>query len=213
MAAVQGLRQRKKERVRAQIVEAAHSLFARHGFDSVSVATVAREADVSEPTVFNYFPTKEDLFFDGLESFESRLVEAVEQRPAGEAASTAFMAKLLESSRNVEDPQRVRSIVEASKLIGGSAALQVREREIVARYTRDLAALLAREARSGANDIEAYAMANALMGLHRGLVEHVRSGARAGKPGRELAIEFRRLARRAFGRLERGLATYAIKRT
>ncbi|HEY3085000.1 MAG TPA: helix-turn-helix domain-containing protein [Candidatus Dormibacteraeota bacterium] len=211
MQTAQGLRQRKKERVRAQIFEAAQSLFARHGFDSVSVAAVAREAEVSEPTVFSYFPTKEDLFFDGLDSFESRLVEAVEQRPAGEPASSAFMAKLLASSRNLEETQRVRGIAAASKLIAGSAALQVREREIVARHTRELAAKLARETRSGADDIEAFAVANALMGLHRGLVEHVRSEVRAGSGGRELAAEFRRLARRAFGRLEKGLATYAVK--
>ena len=207
-----GLRQRKKERVRAQIFEVAQSLFARHGFDSVSVATVAREAEVSEPTVFSYFPTKEDLFFAGLDSFESRLVEAVGQRPVGESASSAFMAKLIESSRSLEERQRVMAIAAASKLIAGSAALQVREREIVARHTRELAAMLARETRSGADDIEAFAVANALMGLHRGLVEHVRSEVRAGNGGRELAADFRRLARRAFGRLEKGLATYAVKR-
>ena len=212
MAIEPGLRQRKKERVRAEIFESAHALFARQGFDAVTVAAVAREAEVSEPTVFSYFPTKEDLFFAGLDSFESRLVEAVERRPIGVPAGTAFMAKLIDSSRNLEEPARVKAIAAASKLIAGSVALQVREREIVARHTRELAAVLAREARGGADDIEAYAVANALMGLHRGLVEHVRGQVKAGVAGKALATEFRRLARRGFGRLEAGLGTYGIKR-
>ena len=212
MAMDTGLRQRKKERLRAQIFEAAHGLFAKHGFDAVTVAAVARAAEVSEPTVFSYFPTKEDLFFGGLDSFESHLVEAVERRPMGQAASAAFMEALLESARNLDDPQRIRAIAAASRLISGSTALQVREREIVARHTRGLAAVLAHESRAGEDDIEAVVVANALMGLHRGLVEHVRAQVRAGKAGSGLAAEFRRLARRGFGRLEKGLGTYAIKR-
>lgn len=212
MAAEPGLRQRKKERVRAQILEAARSLFTKHGFDRVTVAAVAREAEVSEPTVFSYFSTKEDLVFAGLESFERELVEAVERRPPGQAASAAFMAKLLESSRNLDGVQRVKEIAAASRLIAGSPALQVREREIVAQHTRELAHVLAREERTAADDIEAFAVANALMGLHRALVEHIRSEVRGGRPGKDLSAEFRRLARRAFQRLDAGLATYAVKR-
>ena len=212
MAATPGLRQIKKQRVRAQILEVARRLFTEHGFDRVTVAAVAREAEVSEPTVFSYFPTKEDLVFAGLESFERELVAAVEQRPAGLSASAAFMTKLLESARNLQGDQRLKDIAAASRLIAGSAALQVREREIVAEHTRELARVLAREERTGADDIEAFAVANALMGLHRALVEHIRSEVRAGRTGNDLGAEFRRLARRAFRRLDAGLGTYAVKK-
>jgi len=207
----QGLRQRKKVRTRREIYEAAHRLFARQSFDAVTVAAVARAAEVSEPTVFNYFPTKEDLFFGGLESFESQLVAAVKQRPPGESATTAFMRELLESSRTLDEDHRVDAIAAASRMIAASPALQVREREIVAHHTRALARSLAQETRGDADDIEAFAVANALMGAHRGLVEHVRKRVEAGSKGTRLAAEFRRLARRAFGRLEAGLAGYAVK--
>src|SRR3954468_6118357 len=85
-----GLRERKKQRTRQLIAETAQRLFRERGFDAVTVVDVARAADVSEGTVFNYFRTKEDLFYGQMETFEARLVEAVRSRPAGQPVLTAF---------------------------------------------------------------------------------------------------------------------------
>jgi AcrR family transcriptional regulator len=56
-----GLRARKKLRTRDAIADAAISLFLARGFDQVSVSDIAAAAEVSKPTLFRYFPTKEDL--------------------------------------------------------------------------------------------------------------------------------------------------------
>jgi AcrR family transcriptional regulator len=56
-----GLRARKKLRTRDAIADAAISLFLARGFDQVSVSDIAATAEVSKPTLFRYFPTKEDL--------------------------------------------------------------------------------------------------------------------------------------------------------
>src|SRR5947209_6777944 len=58
-------------------------LFAKRGFDHVTVAEVAAAADVSEKTVYNYFPTKEDLFFDEVPAREAALVAAITGRREG----------------------------------------------------------------------------------------------------------------------------------
>ena len=92
-----GLRERKKEQTRQLIAETAWRLFAERGFDRVTVAEVAREAQVAEATVFNYFRTKEDLFYSRLEAYGARLVEAVAARAPGEPAVAAFRRFLLES--------------------------------------------------------------------------------------------------------------------
>src|SRR5262245_27740873 len=90
MEAQTGLRERKKQQTRRLIADTARRLFGERGFEAVTVAEVAREADVSEATVFNYFPTKEDLFYSGLEAFEEELLSAIRDRDAGESVIAAF---------------------------------------------------------------------------------------------------------------------------
>ena len=75
-----GLRERKKLQTRQLIAETARALFTERGFEHVTVSEIARTADVSEKTVFNYFPTKEDLVYWRLESFEEGLLAAVRDR-------------------------------------------------------------------------------------------------------------------------------------
>ena len=85
-----GLRELKKEQTRAAIADTAWQLFIDRGFDQVSVAEVARAAQVAEATVFNYFPSKENLFYSRLESFWTRLADSVSARPDGQPVLDAF---------------------------------------------------------------------------------------------------------------------------
>jgi AcrR family transcriptional regulator len=59
-----GLRERKKWRLRQQLSGTATAMFLQRGFDAVRVTEIAEACDVSEKTVFNYFPTKESLLLD-----------------------------------------------------------------------------------------------------------------------------------------------------
>lgn len=196
-----GLRERKKERTRQAIFDAAQRLFGERGFDAVTVAEIAREADVSEVTVFNHFPTKEDLFYGGMERFEDQLLEVVRVRRAGETPLAAIRRRLLESAAGLEDPQRIQAILAASRTVSVSPALLARERDIVERYTRRLAGLL-----GGEDDVEALAVAGALMAAHRAVVDHVRRQVVGGSRGVLLVKDARAQIRRAYGRLEKGLA-------
>src|SRR5919201_710943 len=85
-----GLRERKKQQTREHIAETARRLFGERGFERVPVAEVARAADVSEQTVFNYFRTKEDLVYWQLESFEQELLDTLRARAVGESILEAF---------------------------------------------------------------------------------------------------------------------------
>jgi AcrR family transcriptional regulator len=211
MATEAGLRERKKLQTRDAIREAARRLFGERGFDSVTVAEVARAAGVSEGTVFNYFPTKEDLFYGQMEEFEAELVAAVRERPAGESVLKAFRRFVLARSERLASDEVADIVATAARTIAGSAALQAREREIWANYTGALAAVIAEEARAGEDPIVSLVVANALMGVQRALVEHVRASVLAGLHGPELLVDVKSKWRRAFARLERGLGDYAVK--
>src|SRR5262245_62302229 len=91
-----GLRERKKQRTRQLLSDTARRLFSERGFEQVSVAEIAREAEVSEQTVFNYFPSKEDLVYSGLETFQNQLLAAIRERPQGQTVIAAFGAFILE---------------------------------------------------------------------------------------------------------------------
>ena len=208
-----GLRERKKQRTRQLIAETARRLFAERGFDRVTVAEIARAADVSEQTVFNYFPTKEDLVYWQLGDFEERLLAALRDRPEGEPALTAFRRFLLSRQGllgRVDEAAR-RQLTAITRVIAESPALLAREQQILAGYTASLAALLAEETGRAADDVEAWAAANAMMGAHRTLIEYTRRRILAGADHRRLAKDVHARGERAFALLEGGLGTYAVR--
>src|SRR5205085_4204138 len=177
MASELGLRERKKQQTQLQIAETARRLFFERGFDAVTVADVAREVDVSVGTVFNYFPTKEDLFYSGMELFEERLIEAVRNRPAGESVLAAFRRVVLEGIPRLATDETADVIRTAARIVGSSRSLQAREREVVARSTAELATVLAGERRRPADDVEAATVAAALMAAQRPVVAYVHAEA------------------------------------
>ncbi|WP_407562541.1 TetR/AcrR family transcriptional regulator [Streptomyces sp. 184] len=94
-----GLRERKKQRTRAALSEAAVTLFLRHGFAGVSVAQVAEAAEVSKRTLFAYFPSKEDLVAHRLADHETDAARAVRARPPGTAPLAALREHFLRGLR------------------------------------------------------------------------------------------------------------------
>src|SRR3954470_23180200 len=134
-----GLRERKKQQTRELIAETARRLFSERGFEAVTVAEIARAADVSTQTVFNYFPTKEDLVYWRLESFEEELLSSIRDRPAGEPVLTAF-GRFVRAPRGMlgsPDPETRERLAGVTRMIVESPSLLAREQQIFAGYTSD----------------------------------------------------------------------------
>ncbi|MEV5332073.1 TetR/AcrR family transcriptional regulator [Streptomyces werraensis] len=85
-----GLRARKKQRTHDAIADAAVSLFLEHGFDRVSVNDVAAAAEISKPTLFRYFPTKEDLVLHRFKDHQGEAARVVRDRAPGVEPMTAL---------------------------------------------------------------------------------------------------------------------------
>ena len=85
-----GLRERKKLQQRHHLADVAAALFAERGYDEVSMAEVARAADVSEQTVYNYFPAKPDLVLDRADEIRERYGRVVIERKPGTSPASAL---------------------------------------------------------------------------------------------------------------------------
>lgn len=73
------------EKTRSAIRDAATGLFARHGYDAVSIRQIAAEVGVQAAALYRYFATKEDLLFDLMQSHMGALIDSWEQqRPNGD---------------------------------------------------------------------------------------------------------------------------------
>jgi AcrR family transcriptional regulator len=205
-----GLRELKKQRTRELLAETARRLFTERGFERVSVAEIARVAEVSEKTVFNYFPTKEDLVYWRLETFEEELLDAIRSRAEGESILEAFVRFVSEPRGMLAsyDEDTRRRLAALSRMIASSPALLAREQQIFAGYTDSLAALIAAE--TGSSGVEPWIVANALIGVHRSLVTFARSRIVAGAFD-GLADDVRAQANGALARLSAGFGGYGVK--
>jgi AcrR family transcriptional regulator len=211
-----GLRELKKEQTRQHIADTAFALFADRGFDQVTVAEIAREAQVAEATIFNYFTSKEDLFYWRLEAFGGRLADAVSGRPAGEPVLAAFRRALLDeggllAEAEAGDAQALGRLRTINRVISGSPALLAREQQAFTRNADALAALLAAETGAPDDDLSPQVAANALLGLHRALIGYVRRRVLSGDELTGIAAEVRKLTSTGFALLEHGLSGYAAQ--
>ncbi|MFC4585198.1 TetR/AcrR family transcriptional regulator [Sphaerisporangium corydalis] len=131
---------------RARISEVATRLFLEHGFDTVTVAEVAREAGVSSVTVFKHFPRKEDLLLDRAVDAVDLLRSAVRDRAPGVDVS----ASLREVTLGLVDARHPLSGVDDRSIpffrtVAASPALVARAREIASDLQRTLAEELERD--------------------------------------------------------------------
>jgi AcrR family transcriptional regulator len=92
-----GLRELKKARTRRLIADTAARLFAERGYEHVAVSDVAREAEVAEQTVYNYFRTKEQLVTDRELQVQDRLCDLIRSRPPAVTPAAAIRDFVLTS--------------------------------------------------------------------------------------------------------------------
>ena len=206
----EGLRERKKRRTRQAIAEAAMALFKAHGFDAVTVADVARAAEVSEKTVFNYFPAKEDLVLHGGEERRAAVIDAVRSRSPGTPLVKPFRDATM-AFVDAVDHGPVEHIVAVPRLVAHSRTLRDR---LFLGWEQEAAALtpvVAEELGAGEGDLVPAVVARTLAWAHRMVFRAAFQRLLAGEDRHEVAADLRKQARRVYDQLERGLADYGVK--
>jgi AcrR family transcriptional regulator len=209
-AATEGLRASKKRRTREAIARAAMELFAERGFDAVTVAEVAAAADVSEKTVFNYFPAKEDLVFSKGLARRAELLEAIRAQPRGESVVAPFRAQTMMFLDLIER-QPVEQTIAVPRLVMGSDVLRNRLYLGFEMEAQELAPAVAQAVGAKDDDLVAGVVARTLAWTTRDVFRAVIRRLIAGEPKRRVVAELRADANRVFDQLEAGLASYGVR--
>jgi AcrR family transcriptional regulator len=210
VAATEGLRERKKRETREAITRAAWRLFARRGFDAVTVADIARAAKVSEKTVYNYFPAKEDLVFGAGMQRVAALIEAVSARPEGASIVEPFRHWTMDYLDRVEH-EPVDSITAIPRLVMGSDALRVR---LFVGWEQEAALLgpvIAEQVGGAESELVPMIVARTLAWTHRVIFRAAFTRLIEGEDQAAVAAELRVEAHRAYDLLEEGLAGYGAR--
>src|SRR5580698_402974 len=174
-----GLRERKKAKTRLAISNVATKMFIERGFDDVTVAEVAAAADVSVATIFNYFETKEELFFDR----EGEVVEAqrrcILERKTGQTITSALHRGFL-AAIDAGLPNLMAHDASFLRTIEGSSALRARARLGFEKAEILLAETIAEETEAAAGDPTPQIVAAMLVAIQRMLMESASAAALRG---------------------------------
>ncbi len=187
------LRERKKMRTRALIQEEALRLFLEKGFEATTVEEIARAAEISPGTFFNYFQTKEDVVFQ--DDLDPVLLEALQVEPA----SPGPVAALREAIHKVYSrltPEQNRIFRRRLGLISANSTLRAAFLNQSAGQLDQIAAVVAQHAGRSSDDFAVRNLAGAVLGV---LVAAFLSAAK------DPDVDLLSLADQALAHLEAGL--------
>ncbi|MET8625228.1 TetR family transcriptional regulator [Kitasatospora sp. NPDC004669] len=205
------LRERKKIQTGIRIFRTAIELFAERGFDQVSVAEIAAAAEVSKMTVFNYFPTKEDLVMGPMEQHLDEPARVVRDRAPGVSAVVAlrehFLAALVnrDPATGLNDDQVVLDVV---RLIHETPALAVRATAAFDRRAQSLLAEVLVAEDPAHDELTARVAAAQLLAVRLTLIGGNHQRMLAGRRAADALPAALDEARRAFALVELGLGDY-----
>lgn len=210
----EGLRERKKRQTRQHISDVATGLFMEHGFETVTIAEIAEAAEVSVNTVYNYFPTKEDLFVDREEEVIDRPSRLVRERAVGQSAARAIVEQLRQDIRErhayvalSEGYDRFRQVMTESP------TLMARLFTIQGKAVNQLGVTLREEAAAAPQDPTPEFVAHQLVGLQNAVQRCVIRGLAEGGGVDEVAEDALRKVDVMEALLSDAVLNYAVKNT
>jgi AcrR family transcriptional regulator len=196
---VSGLRERKKQRTRRALIEAAMQLYRERGYEAVTVAEISRLADVSPRTFFSYFESKDDVFLGRGDERLELLLQAIRERDHRLPILRAIR-RALKDDRQVVREASPAGMPDLTELLR-HPAIANRLRERWNRWEDLLAEGIAADVGVAPGDPEPRVVAAALTGAIR-----VAAAAAWEQPGRRQEI-----AERVFDLLATGLSRYGAE--
>ncbi|MFF3375549.1 TetR family transcriptional regulator [Streptomyces sp. NPDC002680] len=200
-----GLRERKKRQTYQNVSDIAIGLFLEKGFDAVSVAEIAAAAGISKPTLFRYFPAKEDLVlhrFADHEDEAARVVRAARATAGAGASPVDALRRQFLDGLSREDPvtglNDAPGVLAFHGLLYGTPSLVARAYEYQQRSEAALAGALG-------GTLAARLAAGQIIAVQRILAQENWRRIAAGEAVEAVRVDAVEAAEEAFGQLEAGL--------
>ncbi|MEV0597309.1 TetR family transcriptional regulator [Nonomuraea cavernae] len=195
-----GLRQLQRQRVREAISAAAISLFLERGFDEVPVTEVAAAARVSKPTLFKYFPTKEDLVLHRIADHQGEAARVVRERAPEVDPVTALHRHFLDGLARHDPVTGLNDHVQVlgyHRMVFSTPSLAARVFHYMSRDEGALAEALAETT----DELTASLLAGQVLAVQRVLARRTWQALADGRPLAEVEAEAVRAADHAFSLL------------
>jgi AcrR family transcriptional regulator len=133
VAQMPGLRERKKARLRQQIIDTAIRLFRKHGYEKTRVEDIVQVLEISQPTFFRYFPSKDAVLRDVAVRGITCITEQLRSELANEATTTDRLLRLYVGlARQTEADRPLWQAMVLSGAMDPVRSPEVREHEEVA---------------------------------------------------------------------------------
>ena len=167
------LRAQKKANTREALVQAAHALFSRDGFENITVDQIAVEARISRRTFFRYFPVKEAVVFPENEDRLNAFIAILEANSQPESPLDGLDAAVMTSAAVFSSSKEVQ--LAQFKLIQASPTLTAYELQIDAGWEERIASAWLSQlgARPSAKKrLWVYGTAGSAMGMIRAVLRY-----------------------------------------
>jgi AcrR family transcriptional regulator len=103
-----GLRERKKARLRQQIIDTSIKLFRKHGYEHTRIDDIVQMLEISQPTFFRYFPSKDAVLREVGERGYACICERLRSELSSQAATSERLRRLyVTMAREVESDRQL----------------------------------------------------------------------------------------------------------
>lgn len=167
------LRDRKRDRTRRALIDAAVDLFERHGYDGATIADIAAAADIGTRTFFSYFASKEELLFPDGEARVHAAIAAIAAREPHDRPVDVLLRALRDVGAAGTEPDDLVDRVAALRLrlIQTVPAVRGRALQLQLRAQREIAAHLHRAFPEELDAVGAAALVGAFIGAVSGALQ------------------------------------------
>jgi AcrR family transcriptional regulator len=196
-----GVRERRKLETRDRLLAAAKALFEKDGYDNVTVAQIAAAAGVTAKTLFQHFPSKEDLLMAELGGVHDEMVAALRERDRGVSPLQSVATWLLEWEANRPADGYDRFI----RMVGSGPGVESMRRRLYEEWESAVVEVLADEANEARPNPRTRLIAAELITLIRVLTSPEVSASLERYPTEERREAFMKWTREAADMLANGL--------